>query len=213
MSEERANGAAETKDRILDAAETLLIERSYSGTSLRAVTRAAGVNLGAVHYHFGSKEGLLQAAVQRAVAPINQERLKRLDQLEARVEGGGPDVEEILRAFLAPVLADGALGNPRLGARLYGEPEALVKPILKQVYGEVVRRFKDAMARALPHVESEELAWRFHFTVGAMLHTLVFDAPLGLEPAPASHAQERLESLVRYAAAALRAGAPPEVGP
>lgn len=169
-----------------------------------------------VSSHAALDEALARTRVARVFAIDTaeiQERLKRLDQLEAQVEGSAPGVEEILRAFLAPVLADGALGNPRLGARLYGEPEALVKPILKQVYGEVLRRFMDAMARALPHAESEELAWRFHFTVGAMLHTLVFDAPLGLEPAPASHAQERLESLVRYAAAALRAGAPPEVGP
>ena len=212
MPDERVSSAAETKDRILDAAETLLIERSYSGMSLRAVTRAAGVNLAAVHYHFGSKQGLLQAAFHRAVAPINQERLKRLDQLEAGL-GRAPTVEEILRAFLTPVLADGALGNPRLAARMYGEPESLVKPILMQVFGEVLRRFTNAMARALPHARSGELAWRFHFTVGAMLHTLMFDTPLGLEPASAPHPRERLDSLVRYAAAALRAEASPEVGP
>jgi len=48
-----------TKDRILDAAEELIGRDGYAATSLRSVTTAAGVNLAAVHYHFGSKDVLV----------------------------------------------------------------------------------------------------------------------------------------------------------
>jgi AcrR family transcriptional regulator len=45
----------DTKERILDAAERLFAERGFAGTSLRSVTKQAGVNLAAIHYHFGAK--------------------------------------------------------------------------------------------------------------------------------------------------------------
>ena len=52
----------DTKERILDAAERLFAAHGFAGTSLRAVTKEAGVNLAAVHYHFGTKEDLLHTS-------------------------------------------------------------------------------------------------------------------------------------------------------
>ena len=55
-----------TKDRILDASEALFARDGSSGASLRAITQRAKVNLAAVHYHFGSKDYLLEAVLARA---------------------------------------------------------------------------------------------------------------------------------------------------
>ena len=55
-----------TKERLLDAAEELFAERGYAGTSLRAVTGAARVNLAAAHYHFGGKRELFQPSSSAA---------------------------------------------------------------------------------------------------------------------------------------------------
>jgi AcrR family transcriptional regulator len=68
----------DTKERILDAAERLFAAHGFAGTSLRAVTKEAGVNLAAVHYHFGTKEDLLRAVLSRIVIPVNRERLEML---------------------------------------------------------------------------------------------------------------------------------------
>ena len=65
-----------TKDRILDAAESLFMEHGFEATSLRSITAAAGVNLAAVNYHFGSKEELFQAVLTRRLDPMNQERAR-----------------------------------------------------------------------------------------------------------------------------------------
>ena len=56
---------SDTRERILDVAERLFMERGYEATSLRMVTGAAEVNLAAVNYHFGSKEGLLREVFRR----------------------------------------------------------------------------------------------------------------------------------------------------
>jgi AcrR family transcriptional regulator len=53
----------ETKTALLQAAKRLILEHGYAGTSVRKLTAEAGVNLGAVNYHFGSRENLLNEAI------------------------------------------------------------------------------------------------------------------------------------------------------
>ena len=60
---------ADTKEQILNAAEELFARHGYAGTSMRAITKAAGVNLAAVNYHFGTKEKLL--SVRRQLDPVD----------------------------------------------------------------------------------------------------------------------------------------------
>ncbi len=57
-----ADGNA-TKTALLEAAKQLVRERGYAGTSVRDLAAAAGTNLAAVSYHFGSRESLLNQAV------------------------------------------------------------------------------------------------------------------------------------------------------
>src|SRR5512135_2921410 len=95
---------AATKERILDTAETLFMEQGFEGTSLRAITAAAGVNLAAVNYHFGSKEDLFQAVLTRRLDPMNQQRVDLLARYE---QEAGPEpvrCERILSALFIPAL-------------------------------------------------------------------------------------------------------------
>src|SRR5580765_8036270 len=96
--------SAGTKTRILDAAEQLFMEHGFEATSLRSLTTAAGVNLAAVHYHFGSKEELFQAVLTRRLDPMNVERIKLLERIEVEAPGRAPSCEKILFAMLIPAL-------------------------------------------------------------------------------------------------------------
>lgn len=58
-----------TKNRILDTAEKLFAKQGFAATSLRAIIKEADVNTASVHYHFGSKEGLIEAVLKRQAAP------------------------------------------------------------------------------------------------------------------------------------------------
>ena len=167
-----------TRELILLAAETLFAERGYSATSVRAIAATAGVNLAAAHYHFGSKKGLLEAVVHARVAPINVYRLQALTTLE--LQNDDQNVDAIMTAFFAPFM-DGELsgGFPRIMARIFGEPDELIRPILEQEFLPVTRRFIGALQIALPGLDSEELQWRFHFVIGAMIHLFMFSEPLG----------------------------------
>src|SRR6185436_16348181 len=94
---------ADTPARIIAAAEQLFAEGGEDATSLRAITRAAAVNVAAVHYHFGGRDELLRAVLDRKLGPLNA---RRLDLLDAAVAAHGPavPVDGLLRAFLRPDL-------------------------------------------------------------------------------------------------------------
>ena len=90
---------SDTKEKILDTAERLFAEHGYAATSLRQVIAAAKVNLAAVHYHFGTKEELLDAVVLRKVAPVNAARMAWLERVEAEAGAGPLPVEHVLEHF------------------------------------------------------------------------------------------------------------------
>ena len=95
----------DTKEKILDTAERLIGERGYAATSLRHIIAQAGVNLAAVHYHFGSKEGLLDAVVERKAAPVNQARLAWLERVETEADV----IRTLERSEIDLILADYSL--------------------------------------------------------------------------------------------------------
>ena len=53
------------KQRLLEAAIKLFARKSYSATGLREIVREAGVSVAMVNYHFGSKQALLEAILDR----------------------------------------------------------------------------------------------------------------------------------------------------
>src|SRR3954447_24782186 len=99
MTETEAREHVDTRESLLDAAESLFAEHGIQAASLRAITQRAAANLAAVHYHFGSKEGLVRAVFSRRLKPLKGERLPLLDA--ADLAGNPPDgVEQVLRAFM-----------------------------------------------------------------------------------------------------------------
>ena len=177
------NPTETTRQRIIAAAEILFAERGFAATSLRAIATAARVNLAATHYYFGSKQGLLAATLHARVTPINEARLRALDELQAN--SAALSVDAVMGTFFLPVVAaelKGAL--PRIMARIHAEPEDVIRPLLEQEFLPVSERFVAALRPLLPHLEAEELRWRLHFAVGAMIHLLTFACPLGMAVPP-----------------------------
>src|ERR1700730_6839534 len=61
----RALRGEATRELMLAAARVILLERGFAQTSTRAVAERADVRLSLVHYHFGSKQGLLVEVLER----------------------------------------------------------------------------------------------------------------------------------------------------
>jgi AcrR family transcriptional regulator len=83
----RAMRGQATRDRIVDAARTVLIEEGHAHTSTRAVADRAGVRLSLVHYHFGGRQGLL-------VEVLSRENDQLLERQRALFAAPGPLAEK-----------------------------------------------------------------------------------------------------------------------
>jgi AcrR family transcriptional regulator len=200
--------------RILAAAARLFGERGLAGVGLREITTAAGTNLAAVNYHFGSKEKLLRDLFAQGARPITEERL-RLLALCKPGRGRPPMLEQVLDAFLRPAFSHGAEFG-RLRARLSVESEALYRHILSDAFDASTRAFLDAIIAALPGLPRAEVTWRFHFMLGTMVSSMANSGRIqaisgdAIDPADPDAVLTRL---IPFLAAGFRVPLPKPPGP
>jgi AcrR family transcriptional regulator len=181
-------GPPSTRERILDAAEELFAELGIADTSLRALTRHAGVNLAAVHYHFGSKDGLLDAVVERIAEPINAERRRALARIEAEATGR-PEAADLLRAYFGPVVERlDAPEHPgrrvalaRLLARIESEPPGEIARLGWRHFGATAAAYIEVLRRALPDLDPALVIERFR--LANAVFTAAFSSEAALEAA------------------------------
>jgi AcrR family transcriptional regulator len=197
----------DTKTKILDAAEKLFADKGFYATSLRDITAEAEVNLAAVNYHFQTKDSLIDAVIGRRIAPINRRRLELLD-----AAGPQPSVEQIVEAFVAPLLErDISPLLPMLG-RVLGSPDMVLFRLFKKHSAAVSDRFRKALETALPSLSAAERMWRFLFTAGSLAYSLSLSHVIGelteglCDPTDRKDVTARL---VRFVAAGFRATEPP----
>jgi AcrR family transcriptional regulator len=86
--------SARSRKALIDAATALFAERGYTETSVQAIGERAGVSRGSIFWHFGSKDGLLWAVVERAFESWETEVL-------VPDVGGATGIEAVRRALAA----------------------------------------------------------------------------------------------------------------
>jgi AcrR family transcriptional regulator len=169
----------QTRTAILNAAERLYADRGFGDVTLRDIVAAAGVNLAAVNYHFGSKDELIaELFVSRSLA-TNRERLNELRRAE-EAGAGRADIDAILRALVGPTLR-GCLGPERersTAARFMIRASIESVPPIRRIKNREIdhlRKFAAAMRRSLPGRSEVDLYWGLHFAL-AMAHQTVRDS-------------------------------------
>ncbi|WP_460305016.1 TetR/AcrR family transcriptional regulator [Actinocorallia aurea] len=205
---------ADAPDRLLDAAAKLFAEQGYDAVSVRAVNKAAGMNPAAVHYHFGSKEALATAVLERGLGDLWDARLAELDGLLAgsdthSLSGGAleypaaPVRGERLAALLVEPLA--ALAHDpgrRWLARLLARIVASGHRLPWHSAWSFPEPWAVLLVRAVPALPAEEAALRWRLARDLVLHTYGgADGP----PPPAA-------SVTAFVAAGLTAPFPPPDG-
>ena len=165
-----------THEKLMNCAEKIFAEKGYDKASVREITAAANVNLASIHYHFGSKENLLQELLNRKLEWLNQQRLIALNTLGSKNKPLKPS--QILEAFfgtLLDMLDEKNYGGEmflRLLSRSTLEPNCLISSISSGKNNAVTEKFRDALFKALPNVPKNEIVWRFHFMVGATSYAI-----------------------------------------
>jgi AcrR family transcriptional regulator len=176
----RCDPAAQgTPERLIEAVERLLAERDDLDPPLRDITQAAGTNVAAVNYHFGSKAALVTAVIERA---LTEHARMMLDAVDALANAQPPaTVEQILYAWMhafAGVASNTVLG--RVAARITADQPAGLGELVETAIAEPRARLRDLLANRLPQLSPEELGFRIEM---AALGLLMFTRG-GLQQAP-----------------------------
>ena len=166
-----------TKNKIIDAAESLFAEQGFNGTSLREITGKAEVNLAAVNYHFGSKKGLVQAVAEKFLVPlcdhVEHALAERLSASDFRVT-----LEEALEILMRSLLMvnrdnDQALAVfMRLLDLAYMKNQEELRDFLVESYGQRFQGLIRMVREDAAPMEDDEFFWRLHFLLGSITFTL-----------------------------------------
>jgi AcrR family transcriptional regulator len=151
-----------TTDRILTAAERLYAERGLDAVSVRDITTAARVNTAAIHYHFGSKDGLVAAVLQRRAEQLGGRRDELLREIEA---SRAPVLRDVVAAMVVPA-AELAADRRRGGRHYVGFLAAVLShpehiEMVSDVFDPFTTRYLEALERVTPHLAPDVRAFRF----------------------------------------------------
>jgi AcrR family transcriptional regulator len=164
---------AATRDRILDAAEHLFGERAFDAVALRDIAALAGVNFGLVHYHFRTKDALLEQVVARRAEPVTRARRGRLGKSLAR---GDVRLEEIVDAYTAPLVElmlsrePGGAAYARLLTQIGGSNRW--HGLVETYFDSTAQLFLGEIRKLLRDVPEERLLYGFNYLFSSMLHTV-----------------------------------------
>lgn len=168
----RTSRSETTRNLLLDTAERLFALQGYGATGVRQIAEEAGVNLGAIHYYWRTKEMLCRDALERRLLPILAQRVDGLDSVQA--QGGA--LAALLDASHSPSLLAGGSSAQEAAAfrRFYGrmlfDPSPEVQAILASLLDEYAVRFIGLLRKACSHLPDNEFYWRVTFMYGAFLY-------------------------------------------
>jgi AcrR family transcriptional regulator len=156
-------GAA-TRERILDAAESLFAAQGY-GASVRQITAEAGCNLASVSYHFGGKERLYEEVFRRRLEPLRERRLRGIADFVER-SGRGLTLDDLLRAYAAAFL-ESWVGSPRGSAFMQLLSRETVEPhlpagFLAAFFEPIHEALSSALVRLCPGLEPADARLASH---------------------------------------------------
>ncbi|MEQ8268393.1 MAG: helix-turn-helix domain-containing protein [Parvibaculum sp.] len=197
----------------MSAAEQLFGERGLHAVTLKDINAAAGQrNESALHYHFGSKQRLVQAILDARVGAIDKRRAERIEALLET--GGADDLHAILRATFEPLtgLLDTEEGVRfvRFAAQVLNDPDHDLPTVAIKSGFEGINRANGLIMAALGDLAPEIAIQRQRLLVEMVLTSL---AIWTRRPDAMSNGAARsffVSSLFDAMAGALRAPVSPE---
>jgi len=163
------------KQKLIVAAIRLFAEHGVDSVSLRTINRAAGhKNNSALHYHFGSKMGLIAAVDEFIQGHFDSVRDPLLLDLETRSADGAVTIEEVLAALVEPYVTiieehDWGYAAVRTIARMEFDGNAQVHELLSRSAGTASKRLARLMQPLLPDLKPREFKRRFNHVVSSTI--------------------------------------------
>ena len=169
---------SKTATQILKAAEALFAEQGFSETTMRQITAAADVNLAAVNYHFGSKQGLIQAVSGQYLYPF----CDYIDNAISEYITNNPKItisineliEMVMRALLH-IGQNNSFALPmfmRLLDLAYMKNQKELRDYIFNEHYSKLQVFLAQLRKDSSPMDDDEFFWRLHFLLGTIVFTL-----------------------------------------
>lgn len=162
----------ETRRQLVKVAERLFAERGLDGVSIRAVNAAADLGAASIHYHFGSKERLIDAVVDEHGAWVSARVTARIDELAAR--STPPSATDLVQAIATPYLE--LLERDRVRGLRWVKITAQLTMSgddrLTALYPNPSSRMLEQLRRAFPDVTEDRLVMRWSVASRTLLQML-----------------------------------------
>ena len=178
------------------------------------ITSQAEVNLASVNYHFGSKQGLITAVIERRLQPLNKLRVQGLNgaREKAAKEGRNLDVSDVLLAFIEPTLllpdsVPGAKNFITLIGRALADTDETARKIFMLNMKPIIKLFYTGLVEALPEIPKDVVYWRLNFVIGSLSHTMraIGRCPVPMDGAVAHDARSLVKLLMPFVVAGMEA--------
>lgn len=190
IADKRAENKADTREKLILVAIKMFAEQGFSGVSMRNINTAAGTrNSSAVHYHFGSKMGIIEAVMEKLNEQLRPIFDQVTDALEERAAEGNLTAEDVAMAIQLPFWVLNCTPEygryaVKLSARLMLEANAELKVLYNRYLEEPVGRIMNLMARLQPNKNPHHLRFQivhcFMATISGMSTIDLMDnTPLG----------------------------------
>lgn len=197
-----------TREKLLDCAEELFGAHGIEGVSLRAINTAAGLSPAALHYHFGTKQSLVEALLERRMPALMERRRVLLDELSNIATP--ITTRDVLGALINPMvelLVEG--GEPslrylRLLHRLQTDGDLDPQFVIERWPGGV-DRLEPLLRKANPALAVATLRLRLQLVIEVILRSLSQD-PLGPQDSLTGHASALLDFLTHGFEAPITGG-------
>ena len=162
----------ETRKRLIKIAERLFAEHGVDAVSIRAVNAAAKLGAASIHYHFGSKEKLVEAVVLDQGQRVTERIRERARALADRKEQ--PTANELVELISEPFV-ELLEAQPSRGLRwvkIVAQLTLANDPALNQMTREVTDEVMEQVYRAFPEVDQERLRLRWDLAGRTLIQML-----------------------------------------
>lgn len=176
MNNKHAIQSSRTREKLVCIAEELYAQRGVDAVSLNEIaTRAGQKNRNAMQYHFGNKDGVLQAIIDKHSEVIYRMRSEFIEQ--ARVSQWSP-AELAARVFVMPIAN---YIETNAGAIYYVKIlSQMVSVNMPAIYGfessainlRMDKAHREITEAALQHLNADEARRRIFLSVGMVFHSL-----------------------------------------
>ena len=162
--------APSARERLLCEAMTLFAERGFGAVTTREICAAAGVNPGAIHYHFGDKDGLYREVLRLPVLALQQQL--------AGFDAPRLSLHESIYRFLRPFLFDDGACSAQLFFREMQSPSAIFMDAVARDVGPLFDRFARLLARHAGLAEPTAAIHQLAMGLQAMAHDYTVTRPM-----------------------------------